>query len=111
MWLELTYYCALCRKNKNILTDEKFVFINAWNEWAEGTYLEPDSKFGYAALTATHQIISNYDDFRWKKFSSLKKTNENALIIHLHYLDTIEEIKERIEICNLKNFDFQNPNK
>lgn len=37
--------------------DRNFIFINAWNEWAEGTYLEPDMKYGYAFLNAVSEAI------------------------------------------------------
>lgn len=37
---------------KNLPPEEQFLFINAWNEWAEGCHLEPDHKYGRKYLEA-----------------------------------------------------------
>lgn len=53
--------------------NKRFIFINAWNEWGEGTYLEPDTKYGYAALNALSRAIYNlpFDGNPTKKFNEV----------------------------------------
>lgn len=53
LWLART----VARAVKSHPVAERFVFINAWNEWAEGTYLEPDTSYGDQFLRATRGTL------------------------------------------------------
>lgn len=50
------FYDGMCRiYQKSINEGNELVFINAWNEWGEGTQLEPDEYYGYSKLEAIYE--------------------------------------------------------
>lgn len=50
-----SYLQAKIKQTKEVYK-APYVFINAWNEWCEGTYLEPDTANGYDYLKAIKEI-------------------------------------------------------
>jgi lipopolysaccharide biosynthesis protein/SAM-dependent methyltransferase len=43
----------------NVPEDRRFILVNAWNEWAEGAHLEPDSRYGYSYLNSVGRALSD----------------------------------------------------
>jgi lipopolysaccharide biosynthesis protein len=100
-WLEYLLYFTNSQRKK----EEKLIFINAWNEWAEGAYLEPDRKNGYAYLDETYTQLKKFEAKRLILFKKNKKKNsDTAVILHLYYVDLWDEIKAKFENLG-KDFD------
>ena len=83
-----------CEITDNYQSDsEKFIFINAWNEWAEGAYLEPDRRFGYAYLEATKAATSEFSGGSLTPVKLPKASCPGtAVICHLYHQDRWPEI-------------------
>lgn len=91
--------------------DEKIVFINAWNEWAEGAYLEPDTMYGHAYLNRTAQILAknstnsrNADTFPLYGIKR-KHTTKLAVVAHMFYADMWPSFSEQFNYLRGVEYD------
>ena len=57
-------FCYMMDKlyEKSLQYNNEYVFIDAWNEWGEGMYLEPDDINGYRFLEAHKTVFEQYKD-------------------------------------------------
>lgn len=74
-----------------------YVFVNAWNEWAEGAYLEPDRHFGFSYLEETAVALAYHSKNPDNKIAfapdQITKSADIAIIIHLYYIEMWDELK------------------
>lgn len=50
-----------CEYVSNHEPDKQIVFIKSWNEWAEGNYLEPDTKWGFDYLRVVKNVKAKFN--------------------------------------------------
>lgn len=57
---------ALIEMERKKCPEHGIVCINAWNEWGEGAYLEPDRHLGYANLNAVLRALTSRPSYKKK---------------------------------------------
>ena len=74
--------------------EEQFYFLNGWNIWLEGSYLEPDTNYGYGALNAFSKALFNmsYNSSKVYDFTKIDKGVNIAVQAHVFYEELIDEM-------------------
>ena len=82
--------------------EARMIVVNAWNEWAEGAYLEPDRWFGHGfaqALRAALEVRAPKIDKRFLTVAASKafvKKHNLIVLLHIYYSDLIGEFKSSL---------------
>ena len=89
--------------NENLNVTDRYYFINGWNNWLEGSYLEPDENYGYASINALSKALFNlpYKEIN-TSIPRLMKGVHIAVQAHVFYEDLINEIVNKTNNIPIK---------
>lgn len=71
----------------HLTVEQQFIFVNAWNEWAEGAHLEPDAQYGYAYLNAIGRVLTGESASPAKSLIS----QNGPMDVHIEFSDALLE--------------------
>ena len=93
----------LCRSKE---MGNEFVFLNAWNEWGEGMYLEPDTVEEYAYLEAVREALDTYDKIGYTVTDNIFAIKTEALYKTIVRYQSYWKTFEKWMVLKHKNCDF-----
>ena len=69
------------------------LFINSWNNYLEGNYLEPDEVYGYASINTFSKALFNIP-FKKNRYQFFNFQNKCiiAVQVHIYYEDLMDEV-------------------
>lgn len=117
-WLE--HACQTSQREFS--TDARLVFINAWNEWGEGTYLEPDRRngrryletvkrcvFGTEPTEATFQVLKHRLQSDASAIAALERIQERVRTLESTLIYTLENGRQRSAYLSMTALSTREP--
>ncbi|ABI62432.1 glycoside hydrolase family 99-like domain-containing protein [Granulibacter bethesdensis] len=76
---------AMLDTHRRHVPEERIVFLHSWNEWCEGTYVEPDGRYGRHYLNETRAAVQDVRDIL-SLASSGESVNALAKLQHIGHI-------------------------
>ena len=89
-------------ENNNYNNNEGIVFVDSWNNYKDGKYLEPDEQYGYASINSFSKSLFNLP---FKESNFILDNYQNitiAIQVHVFYEDLLKEIINKLNLIPVK---------